>query len=406
MIVKPKLLVLYHFYFPDDVVSARHYEDLCEDLARLNWDVEIWPANRFCRNPSKKLKLKDSWHDVSIKRVWRPGFSQSGEWRRILNSVWMILAWSVGWFFYRGDRPHAILVGTDPVFSLWVAPFIRLISPQVKIAHWCFDLYPEAAVSDQKIKQNGFLHRFLFGAMGWAYKSCNLIADLGPCMKEKFRHYSSSAQRVTVTPWAFYEPSEVKPASSDERQKLFNDAKLGILYSGNFGLAHTADLSLKLAQELQVSQIKFCFSIRGHRAEALKRKCLDSSIPVNFVDFASEQSLDARLEAADIHLVSLKEGWTGTVVPSKFFGAIAAGRPVLFEGSRESSIAKWIMEFGLGWVLTEESYAKVAGELVQISQNPNELERLKQHCLATYQGRFSRYKVITAWNELLTRLID
>ncbi len=406
MILKPKLLVLYHFYFPDDVASARHFEDLCEGLSFAGWTVEVWPSNRYCRNPSKKLKLKESWHEVSICRIWRPVFSQSGEIGRILNSLWMIFAWSLRWLFYRGIRPKVVLIGTDPIFSLIATKFLHFVSPKVKIVHWCFDLYPEAAVADQKIKKNGFLHRFLFGVMGWAYKSCDLIADLGPCMEEKLMHYSSSAQRATLTPWAFYEPSEVKFSNADERQKLFSDAKLGILYSGNFGLAHAADLSLKLAKELETHQIKFCFSIRGHRAEVLKRQCLSSSIPVNFVDFASEQSLDVRLEAADIHLVSLKQDWTGTVVPSKFFGAIAAGRPVLFEGSKESSIAKWISEFGLGWVLTEESYAKVASELVQISQNPSELKRLRQHCLDTYQARFSHHKVISAWNELLTRLID
>ena len=31
-LVKSKLLVFYHFYFPDDVVSARHFEDFLQKL--------------------------------------------------------------------------------------------------------------------------------------------------------------------------------------------------------------------------------------------------------------------------------------------------------------------------------------------------------------------------------------
>jgi len=405
--VKTKIFFLYHFYYPDDVVSARVYQQLCETLALdQSFDIEIWPSNRSCHQLNQAYPIKEKALNVSVWRVWRFNLSQKSICGRFLNTAWMLWAWVIRVVFLGDKKPDIVVVGTDPVLAVVIAPFVKLFSKSTKIVHWCFDLYPEAAIADQKIKQNGFLHQFLFGVMGWAYKSCDLIADLGPCMKEKLMHYSSSAQRVTLTPWAFYEPAEAKLPNADERQKLFSDAKLGVLYSGNFGLAHVADLSLKLAQELQAYQIKFCFSIRGHCAEVLKRQCLGLSVSVNFVDFASEQSLDARLEAADIHFVSLKQAWTGTVVPSKFFGAIAAGRPVLFEGSPESSIARWIIEFGLGWVLTEESYARVAAELIQISQNPNELERLKQHCLDTYQARFSRYKVITAWNELLTRLID
>jgi hypothetical protein len=47
----------------------------------------------------------------------------------------------------------------------------------------------------------------------------------------------------------------------------------------------------------------------------------------------------------------LRKEWTGTVVPSKFFGALAIGQPVLFVGSRESSVARIIEEHGVGWLI-------------------------------------------------------
>ncbi|HRK62293.1 MAG TPA: glycosyltransferase family 4 protein [Candidatus Omnitrophota bacterium] len=406
LILKPKLLVLYHFYFPDDVVSARHYEDLCEGLALLGWDVEVWPANRKYNGSSEKLKSKDSWHDVAIWRVWRPVLKQSGALGRIVNSAWMLTAWAVRWVFFMKSRPQVVLIGTDPILSLVEAIVMRWTSPAVKIVHWCFDLYPEAAVADRKIIKDGMLHKFLKWLMAKAYCACDSVVDLGICMKNLLQHYLPDTKNpATLTPWAFYEPDCVNQSNLLEREKLFGSAQLGILYSGNFGLAHSADLSFRLAKKLKGTMVQFCFSIRGPRVGDLKWQSEEQSIPVHFADFVSENYLNMRLEAADIHLVSLKPEWTGMVVPSKFFGAIAAGRPVLFEGSPESSIAKWITQFGLGWVLTEESYAKVADELVQISQNPNELKRLKQHCLDTYQAHFSRYKIISAWNELLTHLI-
>ena len=406
MIVKPKILVLYHFYFPDDVAGSRHFQDLCEDLAELNWDVEVWPCNRKHGEPNKKVKLNESWHDVKISRVWRPVFSQAEKVGRVLNSVWMILAWVLGWIFYFGERPQVVLIGTDPILGLLSAVVIRLVGPKVKIVHWCFDLYPEAAISDQRIKQNSLVHSVFSWAMENAYKACDAIVDLGSCMKTRLQKYASKAIRLTLTPWAFYEPSEIAMPNPEERHKLFGDSQLGILYSGNFGLAHEADLSLKLAGKLPSEKIKFCFSSRGHRAELLKKLCQESELLVNFTDFAHESGLNKRLEAADIHLVSLKSAWTGTVVPSKFFGAIAAGRPILFEGAEDSAIARWIRQHGLGWVLTENSMNEVESDLKKIANDPERLKNLQQHCLRVYNDHFCRKQIMSKWNDLLKEVVS
>jgi len=58
---------------------------------------------------------------------------------------------------------------------------------------------------------------------------------------------------------------------------------------------------------------------------------------INFADFVmSDEELYDRLSAADFMLISLKDSWTGISVPSKFFGAIASGKAVLFSGSERS----------------------------------------------------------------------
>ncbi|NLE89793.1 MAG: glycosyltransferase family 4 protein, partial [Dehalococcoidales bacterium] len=44
------ILILYHFYPPDDVISARHFSDLAEGLANRGWDVTVYTSNRYCRN--------------------------------------------------------------------------------------------------------------------------------------------------------------------------------------------------------------------------------------------------------------------------------------------------------------------------------------------------------------------
>ena len=319
--------------------------------------------------------------------------------------MWMICAWFLRFLFNPGKRPQVVLIGTDPVLGLIASIGIRAVDPKVKIAHWCFDLYPEAAAADKKIKDNSWGYRFLNWMMNCAYRACDLIVDLGSCMRQRLEKYSSNAVRETLTPWAFYEPAQVRPADPKEKCNMFGDASLGILYSGNFGLAHSADLVGQLACGLAAEKIRFSFSIRGHGEKAFRKKCLDNQWPISFAEFVSEERLNLRLEAADIHIVSLKSDWTGTVVPSKFFGALAAGRPVIFEGSEDSAVALWIQKYELGWVLTPQSLDSVRDSIKRISQSPEDLRRLQEHCHRIYQQFFSRQLVTSKWNELLQNLV-
>ena len=77
-----------------------------------------------------------------------------------------------------------------------------------------------------------------------------------------------------------------------------------------------------------------------------------------------------------MQIVTLRESWTGTVVPSKFFGALAIGRPVLFVGSPDSAIAKWIQELGVGWVLRSNDKQAVLEQLLFLADHPEEKARL------------------------------
>ncbi len=401
--MKSKIIVLYHFYYPNDVVSARVFQELCEDLVTKGWDVEVWPCNRDYHNLSLSYPADETLNDVRIKRVWRLPLSQASSFGRIVNSLWMILAWSLRWIFYRGSRPQTVLIGTDPVLSLISAVMIRAVDSKVKIAHWCFDLYPEAAVADGRIKENGALHQFLMRWMEKAYQACSVIVDIGMCMRERLQKYPTQAVRETLTPWALYEPSSFQNPDLMERKALFGESRLGILYSGTFGLAHSAELTLKLAELLKQDNLSFCFSTRGNAKKDFHEKCVKSQSSIRFVDFVDDDKVSNRLEAADIHLVSLKENWTGTVVPSKFFAALAAGRPVLFEGSENSAIAGWIREYGLGWVLTPQTFEIVAEDLRTISKNLEELRRLQRHCREIYQSHFSHQIIAQKWGHLLSK---
>ncbi|HEY1378843.1 MAG TPA: glycosyltransferase family 4 protein, partial [Gemmataceae bacterium] len=404
---RPKVTVLYHYFHPDDVVSARHFDGLCRGLADQGWDVLARPCNRGCRAESQTYPLREEWNGIHIRRVWRPRFRQASNLGRLVNAAWMLVAWSLP----VGRRPDVLVVGTDPILSVLVAIPWRLTRPGVKIAHWAFDLYPEAAVADGMLRGESLLVRGLRAALRVAYGCCDLIADLGGCMRRLLGAYRPETRKrvplrkVTLVPWALSEPDRPVPPDPAVRRELFGGAALGLLYSGNFGRAHSYEEFLALARHLRGDNVAVCFAVRGNRADELRKAVRPDDANVAFAGFAPEAELERRLAAADVHLVSLRPEWTGVVVPSKFFGSLAAGRPVVFAGGADSAIAGWVREFGVGWVLTADNAAAVAADLRALAADPARLAELQRRCHAVYQEHFSWRAVTAGWDRELRGLL-
>jgi colanic acid biosynthesis glycosyl transferase WcaI len=402
---KPSIAVLYHFFPPDDIVSAVHYGDLCSGLASRGWQVGVYPCIWSSQESSVRFPAREEWQGVTVKRIWRPNLRQASDAGRFLNAAWMIFRWSLLSLTLK-PHPDVLLVGTDPILSLSVASVWKLFSPRTKIVHWCYDAYPEAAVADGLLPPRGLLTRFFAFLMGSAYRKCALIADLGPCMRALLMRYPSPARRETIVPWAFEEPDKPLPLAISERLGVFGDVPLALLYSGSFGRAHSSQEILDLTELLHPYGAKLVFSVRGKRQEELRKEVNLRGAGVEFVPFASPDKLQDRLACADIHVVTLRPGWAGMVVPSKFFGALAAGRPVLFAGSVQSSLALWIREFQIGWVLTGENVNQVKEELLSYMNSPEQIDAMQRRCFRVYRERFLRDAQINKFDRLLRLLVN
>jgi colanic acid biosynthesis glycosyl transferase WcaI len=320
---RPRLVLLYHFFHPDDVISARLFSDIALGFTKRQWNVVAYPCQRGCRDEGLEWERSERWAGGSVQRIWRPNFNQASNRGRILNSLWMILAWSWIALCSRRTRDEVVLIGTDPILSILVAIPWKLLRPRTKVVHWCHDLYPEAPIAEGMVRDNSLPIRFLKYLLRRAYRCCDAVVDLGTCMRDLLKPYAPSARFATIPPWSLVEPITPVDADPETRKKLFGDAELGILYSGSFGRAHQAEEFLTLARRLRGHSACFCFAGRGNRMEELHKAITADDTNIRFAGFASEAELEKRLAACDLHLVSLRHEWTGTVVPSKFFGALA-----------------------------------------------------------------------------------
>jgi colanic acid biosynthesis glycosyl transferase WcaI len=402
---QPKLLALYHYLPPDDTVSARLFGELCAGLVMRGWSVDASPSNRAYSDEAPRFPTAETIDGVRYRRVWRPPFREATSGGRLANSAWMTFSWSLRAARLTSFRPDVLLVGTDPVLAVLAAIPWRRLRPRVKIVHWAFDLYPEAAIADGLLEERSPFVRAMRSALGSAYRSCDLVVDIGPCMRERLDRYAHHAERETIVPWALSEPGFLEP-DPDVRRSLFGDARLAVLYSGNFGRAHSHEPFFDLARRLRGERIHFAFGIRGNRAATVCDAVGPDDHNISLAGYAREDEVATRLTAADIHLASLQPPWTGIAVPSKFFGSLAAGRPVLFAGPRESAIAKWIEQHDVGWVLDDSSAATITEELRSLAVDPGRLRERQRRCLEVYDREFARERLLDRWDRTLRALLN
>lgn len=401
----PLVYVFYQFFYPDEVVSSVHFTELCTGLVERGWDVTAYPSTRDCRKIYKEYSRRDQFQGAKIRRIWRPAWRQSAGIGRILNAAWMLTAWA-RLAMKRGSTPDVVILGTDPIGSILIAIVWRFFKPKTTIVHWCFDLYPEAAYAEGLLDKHSLIARVIHPLLRKAYLSCDLIVDIGPCMRELLLRYDSTLHTATLVPWALDEPSDVLQIPTSERKLLFGDAPLGLLYSGSFGRAHSSESLLKLIRVLKEDGVRLAFSVRGNREHALRTAVQIDDSNVTFAPFAAAEKLAERLACANVHVVSLRDEWTGAIVPSKSFGALAIGRPLLFCGDPNSSISRWIEKYNLGWVLTKDNVSKIASDLRTFMNDPDAIEQMNQRCQRVYQQHFSRQVTLNEWHRLLTELLS
>ena len=402
------ILIMYHFYKPDDVISAHLFTELAEGLAQKGWDVTVYTSNRYCTRPNETITEKqETINNVKIIRFSRWGLNQGKNISRLINSAIISTKWLINILFAKNY--DIILMGTDPQLGYFIMPYIRLFKPKTKLAVWEFDLYPEILGQMRLPAAVRLCIKLIIEPWARLSFSClDIIADLGSCMKKRLAKYKSKASRPTLIPWAISEPNEILEPDAEVREKLFGDAKIGILYSGTIGHAHEFEDFIALARELRSRKapISFCFAGRGNKYAQLINMVREEDTNITIAGFADETELALRLTAADMHMISLKQGWEGLVVPSKFFGSLATGRPLIYAGTPDSAIKEWIETYEIGFYLDSSNIKEIADKLCVYIETPDSLPDLQKRTFGTWQQHFAREIILDKFEDELSKVIE
>ncbi len=331
-----RILFINQFFWPDAAATGQFLEDLVRHLAAQGHQVTvISSANQYASAPPDSPPPP-----ARILRVRGVPFARSTAGRALSYASFY---WGSMWRALRTPRPDLIVTMTTPPMLSAIGMLLQTLRGARHFI-WEMDLFPDALVSLGAMRQGSCAER----AMGWltdlSRRRSDGVIALGPCMQERLLRRGIPAGRIHVADnWA--DSAEITP------QPFHHGDELRLLYSGNLGLSHDI---VTIAQAMEAlagdTRFRFCFAGGGARRQELERICHRQGLAqVSFLPYARRGDLSSSLARADIGLVTVRDECVGTVVPSKVYGLLAAGRPILFIGPPGASAARLIARHRCGW---------------------------------------------------------
>lgn len=375
--VAMRILILNQAFHPDVVATAQIATDLARELVRRGHSVTAIASSSLYGAKGRALPAEENVDGITIRRVAPSRFGRGKTVGRIAD---------FGAYFVRSfaaalteGRFDLIVVLTTPPFLVLAALLLRRLRGS-RVLYWVMDVYPDVMVAEGMIAEDDALARSLRWLHRAAIGASDLTVALGRCMRDRLAAQGAPRDRIDVLPvWSPAEPIPPTPRNENFYRRRWNVGdRMLVMYSGNFGLAHDVETFLHAAEALKHDdRIRFAFVGAGARKPDVDRFVRARGLSNCVVeDLQPREALGALLAAADVHLVTMEPRMEGLVVPSKFYGAVAAGRACIFVGPEGSEVARNIAEWGCGATVSPGDVEGLVSALEELAAVPSRAHAL------------------------------
>jgi hypothetical protein len=217
------------------------------------------------------------------------------------------------------------------------------------VKYWVMDLNPDQVVALGVARADSLSVR----AFEWLNRRILRRADdvvvLDRFMADRVTRKLEIGSRLTVLPpWPAEDPPEpVRHEENPFRARYVTGDKILLMYSGNHGPSNPLTTILEAAKQVSDDpRLQFMFVGGGIGKKEVEET---SSSNIASLPYQPQSELRHSLGAADVHIVTVGDAIPGIVHPSKVYGAMAAGRPILLIGPDENHVADILAGQEIGW---------------------------------------------------------
>lgn len=392
--VNRTLLIVTQAYPPDPTAVGQYLADVGEVLAGRGWRVRVLTADRGYDDPAVRYPAQEQRNGVGVRRL---AFSSTGKrslMARIVGQM-AFVAQVIAFGLFMCPKHSWLLVSTSPPMAALVALMLHHLKG-VRYLLWVMDVNPEQAVVAGLTRPGSVLCRLLAWLNRRAIAAAERIVTLDEDMTDRLqaRGYPFEFQVEEVPLWPLRDVQEVRPDQNPFVAEHRLGGKILVLYSGNHSLVHPLDTLLAAAREMQdETRLVFGFIGGGKGKAAVEDFVRTERLPnCLLLPYQPLERLSASLSAGSIHVVSMGRDMMGLVHPSKCYGAMALGRPLLLLGPAECHFGRLVRETGLGWQVEHGDVAGLVSVLREALRDPEAIRRRGEISRQTLATRFSREK--------------
>lgn len=394
------------FYWPDESATAQILTALAEGLAAAGHDICIVTSRLNYGDPSRSYPAREERAGVRIERLWSTRFGRGRVIGRLLDYL-SIYASFLAFILRQPQAGDVVVMKTDPPL-LSVLGAVAVALRDVRQVAWCQDLFPEVAEAEMAVPP---LLRPAFGCLrllrDHSLRHSARVVVLGSDMADYLATGHCPPERMAILPnWAVQDEAPPPPgATAALRQRWGLPAEAFVVgYSGNLGRAHDWSTLLAAAEALRDDPtFTFLCCGGGHGYERLRAAVAAGGLEARFrfLPYQERSDLAASLRVPDVHWLTLKARLTPFIFPSKFYGILQAGRPLIFIGEPRSEMAALIREHGLGGVVPEGDGPGLAALLRHLRADGPRLAQRGQAARRLWEARFQREAILERWADLL-----
>lgn len=409
---KKKLLIYAHYYIPDTASTGQIVRELAEVMLD-KFDITV-----ICVVPSylgtvateykKQLFYKEEVNGVKVLRIRVPEFSKSNKISRVKN----ILAYFFGAMiatFKVGKQDYVFSISQPPILGGLLGVWGKWIK-RAKYIYNIQDFNPEQILAVGYSKS-----KLVTGTMMFLDKfSCrqsDLIITVGRDLVETVNrrfHGKNVPKTVMINNWI--DETEIYPLPEDHprvlefRKRWGLDGKFVIMYSGNIGLYYDLENIFEVIEKFKPGtkaadgrEVVFAFVGAGSVLDSLKRykeeKQMDNVV---FIPYQAKEDLIYSLNAGDVHWCVNAKGIKGVSCPSKAYGIMAAGKPMIGVLEEGTEVRKLIEECKCGIVCNPGSYEDIMILINRVIRN-DYVDNLRK---MGFNGREHLQKELTKVNSI------
>jgi glycosyltransferase involved in cell wall biosynthesis len=256
---------------------------------------------------------------------------------------------------------------TDPPVMGIAASYVARFTGRPFVYH-INDLYPEMVVGGDIARLGRLIAR-------WermhrkALRSAARVIVLGEDMRERILAKGVDPARVSIVRTGASIPEILPSSENSVTRQIRGDFQFVLVHAGNLGFYGAWRTMVRAARLLAPEGVGLVFVGDGARKSEIEAEAEGCSA-VRFLPNFPARDIPSVLASGDMHIVSVKRGLEGVVVPSKLYPLLAAGRPILVVARPEADAARIVRRADCGRVIDPDDAEGLAETIRKLQCEP------------------------------------